>query len=51
MGGLESWNGARLTSYPETATHFVSSLFEDHEGTVWAGTLEQPAGRLCAIRG
>ncbi len=29
----------------------MSSLFEDHEGTVWAGTLEQPGGRLCAIRG
>ena len=50
MGGLESWNGAKLTIYPETATHFVSALFEDHEGTVWAGTLEQPGGRLCAIR-
>ena len=50
FGGLESWNGAKLTIYPETATQFVSSLFEDHEGTVWAGTLEQPGGRLCAIR-
>ncbi len=49
FGGLESWNGAKLTSYPEI-TQFVSSLFEDHEGTVWVGTLEQPGGRLCAIR-
>ena len=33
---------------------FVTSLLEDHEGTVWAGILagstESPAGRLCAIR-
>ena len=51
FSGLESWNGARLTSYPDLAAQFISSLFEDHEGTVWVGTLDQPGGRLCAIRG
>ena len=35
---------------PELGRQFVSSLFEDREGTVWAATLEAAAGRLCAIR-
>ena len=47
--GLVSWNGGKLTGYPEIGEAFVTSLLEDRDGTVWAGTLEQQ-GRLCAIR-
>ena len=41
-----------LTPRPEQdlAKEFVSSLFEDSEGTVWAASLGEPTGRLCAIR-
>jgi signal transduction histidine kinase/ligand-binding sensor domain-containing protein len=49
FSGLVSWNGGKLTRYPELGTQFVTSLLEDREGTVWAGTLED-SGRLCAIR-
>ena len=52
--GLVSWNGSKLTHYPELGKTFVTSLLEDREGTVWVGTLfDSPgthAGRLCAIR-
>ena len=52
--GLVSWNGNKLTEYPEIHDLFVTSLFEDHDGTVWAGVLagstDSPAGRLCAIQ-
>lgn len=47
--GLVSWNGTELTWYPQVDSGFVTSLFEDREGTVWAGLLGDP-GRLCAIR-
>ena len=50
FGGLATWSGGKLTQRPELGTPFVSSLFEDREGTVWAGALETPNGRLCAIR-
>ncbi len=54
FAGLVSWNGNKLTEYPEVGRVFVTSLLEDREGTVWAGILagssESPAGRLCAIR-
>ena len=51
FAGLVSWNGAKLTPRPEQelAKQFVASLFEDSQGTVWAGTLATPTGRLCAI--
>ncbi len=48
--GLVSWNGARLTQYPELRNQLVAALHQDHEGTVWAGSLGYPSGRLCAIR-
>jgi signal transduction histidine kinase/ligand-binding sensor domain-containing protein len=55
FAGVVSWNGNKLTEYPEVGRVFVTSLLEDREGTVWAGILagssETPAGRLCAIRG
>ena len=53
FAGLVSWNGGKLTRYPELDGQFVTSLLEDREGTVWAGTLDghwDPPGRLCAIR-
>ncbi len=52
--GLVSWNGDKLTRYPEIGDQFVTSLLEDRDGTVWAGILgnrpDPPAGQLCAIR-
>lgn len=48
--GLVSWNGAKLTRYPELDNQLVAALLQDHEGTVWAGSLGTPSGRLCAIR-
>ena len=39
FAGLVSWNGNKLTEYPEIRQVFVTSLLEDHEGTVWAGIL------------
>ena len=52
--GLVSWNGGKLTLYPQLDGLFVTSLLEDRQGTVWAGTLGgspgTPTGRLCAIR-
>jgi signal transduction histidine kinase/ligand-binding sensor domain-containing protein len=48
--GLASWEGGKLTRYPEFAGHVVAALLEDHEGSVWAGDIGVPAGKLCAIR-
>ena len=52
--GLVSWNGRKLTQYPELDDLFVTSLLEDRQGTVWAGIMGgprgNPIGRLCAIR-
>ena len=47
--GLATWSGGKLTKHPELGQQFVASLFEDRDGTVWAGTLGNP-GRLCALR-
>jgi len=48
--GLASWDGKKLTEYPELADKFVTSLYEDRDGTVWAGVLADK-GQLCALRG
>src|SRR6266849_1029953 len=48
--GLASWKDGKLTQYPELAGQVVSALLEDHEGSVWAGSLGIPNGRLCAIQ-
>ena len=40
--GLVSWSGGKLTAYPELDKQFVAALLQDHEGTVWAGTLGNP---------
>ena len=49
FGGLASWDGAKLTRYPEIGKVFVTSLLEDSEGAIWAGTFESK-GRLCRVR-
>ena len=48
--GLASWKDGKLVQYPELANKQVGSLLEDHEGTLWAGGLGSPHGRLCEIR-
>jgi len=53
--GLVSFKNGRLVRYPELDGHDVYALFEDHDGTVWAGGVvwegayAQP-GKLCAIK-
>jgi ligand-binding sensor domain-containing protein len=48
--GLVSWKNGKLNSYMELAGDRVSALLEDQNGTVWAGTNEPNAGRLCALQ-
>jgi signal transduction histidine kinase/ligand-binding sensor domain-containing protein len=48
--GLASWKAGRLTHYPGLASHDVHSLYEDREGTVWAGLPGRPSFSVCAIR-
>ncbi|MBV9038474.1 MAG: hypothetical protein JO182_28560, partial [Acidobacteriaceae bacterium] len=50
VDGLASWKNGRLNRYPELAGQNVLGLFEDHDGTVWAGTFGTPNGKLCAIQ-
>jgi signal transduction histidine kinase/ligand-binding sensor domain-containing protein len=47
--GLASWKSGKLTQHRELAGLGVGALLEDHEGTVWAGAIGIPSGRLCAI--
>ena len=54
--GLASWKDGKLTQYPDLAGRDVGTLFEDHEGTVWASGTNWDAGfsapaQLCAIKG
>ncbi len=49
--GLASWKEGQLSVYPELAGQDTAALLEDRQGTVWAGTVAPPAGRLCAIQG
>jgi len=48
LQGLASWKDGKLTHYPELAGQDAFALFEDREGTVWAGGAG-PARKLCAI--
>jgi PAS domain S-box-containing protein len=48
--GLASWKEGRLTNYPALDGNSVEALFEDREGTIWAGGVSFSVGRLCAIR-
>ena len=52
FSGLVTWDGARLTRHPELDGRIVGALLEDHEGTVWAATLDGGGefARLCAMR-
>jgi signal transduction histidine kinase/ligand-binding sensor domain-containing protein len=51
--GLTSWKDGKLTQYPELADFTIVSLFEDHEGTIWAPSItfgpSPPPVRLCAV--
>jgi len=48
--GLASYKNGRLTTYPELADQAIEALLEDHEGTVWAGSISVTSpGRLCAV--
>ena len=47
--GLASWNGTKLTPHPELDGQVVLALLQDRKGSVWAGGLGFPSGRLCAI--
>jgi signal transduction histidine kinase/ligand-binding sensor domain-containing protein len=49
--GLVSWKNGRMTEYPALAHHIHLTLLQDRAGTVWAGAVKGPTGRLCAIRG
>jgi signal transduction histidine kinase/ligand-binding sensor domain-containing protein len=49
--GLASWRDGRLTWLPEFHDMFVTSMLEDGNRTVWAGTLTRTGGRLCSVRG
>ena len=48
--GLASWKDGKLTLHRELAGESVGALFQDREGTVWAGTRYPPPGKLCAFR-
>jgi signal transduction histidine kinase/ligand-binding sensor domain-containing protein len=53
--GLVSLKDGKLTRYPELNVRDVGTLFEDHQGTVWAAGTNWEAGflapaQLCAIR-
>ena len=48
--GLASWREGRITEYGEVAGQLVNALSEDRTGTVWAGVVAAPSGKLCAIR-
>jgi len=48
--GLASWKNGKLTQYAELAGSVIYALVEDDEGSIWAGTIGPPNGKLCEIR-
>ena len=48
--GLASWRDGRLTWFHEFDKMFVTSMLEDHNRTVWIGTLTRDGGRLCTVQ-
>ena len=48
--GLASWKAGKLTPYPSLASHDIQPLYQDREGTVWAGLPKRPSLSVCAIR-
>lgn len=53
FAGLAKWRDGKLSQAAEIGREFIASLYEDREGTVWAGIQggTQRYGKLCAIRG
>src|SRR6266446_6831168 len=48
--GLASWNQGKVSRFAELDGEAIYTLFEDREGTVWAGAGGAPrSGKLCAI--
>ncbi len=48
--GLASWKDGKLTQYAELAGQLINTIFEDREGTIWAGGWAISTGRICAIQ-
>ena len=48
--GLASWKDGKLAHYPEFDGLDLYTLLEDRQGTVWAGGMASPTGKLCAIQ-
>src|SRR5262249_21202117 len=48
--GLVSWKDGRLTRYPEVGDLSIAKLLQARDGSVWAGALTAPTGKLCEIR-
>src|SRR5262249_21967307 len=52
VAGLARWRAGELARYPDLSGHVITSLLQDHQGTLWIAT--QPrragAGRLCDVR-
>jgi Signal transduction histidine kinase len=46
--GLVQWKNGDLISFPET-TGRINSIYEDRDGTIWAGRSRNPAGGLCRV--
>jgi PAS domain S-box-containing protein len=51
LDGLVSWKNGQLTQYPALAHEIYVTLLQDRGGTVWAGGVAGPTGKLCAFRG
>src|SRR5262249_51248853 len=49
--GLASWKNGKLTNYAELSGLNITALIEDHEGSIWAGGIGVPSGKLCEIQG
>jgi len=47
--GLAMWRNRTLTRYPQLDGQYIFRLLEDRAGSVWAGTMGVPAGKLCEI--
>src|SRR5579862_1325720 len=49
--GLAGWKDGKLTEYAQLKGQTVNALFQDREGTVWAGGVSVPPPvKLCAIQ-
>ena len=46
--GLVQWKNGNLINFPET-TGRINSIYEDREGTIWAGRSRNQAGGLCRV--